>query len=69
MAKGKTPPGEGRPEHLPDQPPAEEITSGGDPRVREYEPRRNRSLPALAVLLTILLVVVFAVFYFLTRGN
>lgn len=68
MAKEKAPPPHSdHPDYNPDAPTREEL---GDPlpQVDQYEPERNRSAPSVAVLVTVVLVVLLAVVYFLARG-
>jgi hypothetical protein len=68
MAKGKPPrPHRSRPDYNP-EPTARERMSEDAPEVREYEPPRNRTAPAVSVIITVVAVAVLALLYFLFRG-
>lgn len=68
MAKEKSPPPRrDSPDYNP-EPPARERLGDDKPQVNEYEPPRNRNAPAMSVIITVVVVLLLAVLYFLFRG-
>jgi hypothetical protein len=68
MAKGKPPPPhESKPDYNP-EPPARERLGDKVPEIREHNAPRNRTAPSVSVLITVIVVLVLAVLYFLFRG-
>ncbi|MEX2535712.1 MAG: hypothetical protein WD273_08940 [Trueperaceae bacterium] len=68
MAKQKPPPPQhDQPDYNP-EPPARERLGDDNPQVNEYNPPRNRNVPGVAIVVTVIVVLVLAVLYFLARG-
>ncbi|MEX2540312.1 MAG: hypothetical protein WD314_00830 [Trueperaceae bacterium] len=68
MAKGKAPPPhDSKPDYNPEAP-ARERLGDETPEVNEFQPPRNRSAPAVSVIVTVIAVLVLAALYFIFRG-
>jgi hypothetical protein len=67
MPKGKPPPPHrDHPDYDP-EPPGREFMGDDNPEVREYEPSRQRNAPTVSVVVTVVVVAVLGLLYFLFR--
>lgn len=67
MARGKKPPRNDKPDYNPEPPPRDEMGEQSQ-QVNGYEPPRNRNSVGVTVIVTVVVMLILAVLYFLFRG-